>query len=251
MCHCQMGVRRFLWRGRSHLRAASPAVRKQSGADAQRGHAQERFSAACTSEFRPAVREFLGRIHTGEMAPSGEIDGPPRPALTGIHCSNWKWTSLRGTFRDSRATCGRVRVTPTGSSPEAQGHGLPDCGPVTRRNDWPSSHAPLPAERAAHSRARWLARAPVRSCTLTLASERAGALRERDISLQVNTQTPEPKGHPVFEPEQEYQMVAGTARSLSLTKEFGFVAAHGRSHDVFVFLSSGDDARPSDRRVEQ
>jgi hypothetical protein len=51
---------------------------------------------------------------------------------------------------------------------------------------------------------------------------------------------PEPKGHPVFEPEQEFQMVGGTAKSLSLTKESGFVAAHGGSHDVFVRLSSGE-----------
>lgn len=179
-----MGVRRFIWRGRSHLRAASPAVRQQSRADARRGRAQERFSAACASGFRPAMREFLGRIHTREMASSGEIVGPPRPALTAIHCSNWKWTSLRSKCRVSRATCGRVGVTPAGSSPEAQRHVLPGCGHVTRRNAWPWRDAPLPAERAAHWRARRLARAPVGSCTLTLSSERAGALTERDVSCR-------------------------------------------------------------------
>jgi hypothetical protein len=183
------------------------------------------------------MREFLGHIHTREMAPSGEIVGPPRPALAAIRFSNWKWTSLQGKCRVSVATCGRVGVTLAGSSPETQRHALPGCSHVTRRNAWPWRIAPLPAERAAHSRARWT---PVGVFTLTLASERAGVLRERDVSLQVNTLMPEPKGHPVFEPEQEYRMVGGTARSLSLTKEFGFVAAQGGSHDGFVRLSPGE-----------
>jgi len=179
-----MGVRRFLFRGRSQLRAASPAVRQQSRADAQRGGAQERFSAACASGFRPAMREFLGRIHTREMASSGEIVGPPRPALTAIHCSNWKWTSLRSKCRVSRATCGRVGVTPAGSSPEAQRHVLSGCGHVTRPKRLALERCTAAAERAAHWRARWLARAPVGSCTLTLSSERAGALTERDVSCR-------------------------------------------------------------------
>jgi hypothetical protein len=235
-----MGVHRFIWRDRSHLRAASPAVRQQSRADAQRGRVQERFSAAPDSGFRPATRDFLARIHTRKMAPSGEIVGPPRPALAGIHCSYWKWTSLRGKSRVSRAARGPVGVTPTGSSLEARGHVLPGCGPVTRRNAWPWTDAALTVERAARAH--------------------EGSPEHRLDPA---------RSHLASELEEDYQMAGKALRSLSLTKEFGFDAAYGGSHDVSGRLSSGEslgrtnvghddrsrlkqvNAPTADRRVEQ